>query len=48
MNFTSVNCTARSSLWIKGLRKSAKKESASLAGFKIADEAFLKSLNIHI
>ena len=46
MNFTFVNYTARSSLWIKVLRKSIDNKSASLSCFRIVGEAFLKSLSI--
>ena len=45
--FTFVNCTARPSLCIKVLRKCRKIKSANLSVFRIAGDAFLKSLSIH-
>ena len=48
MNFTFVNFTAIPSLWIKVLKKSIKNKSASLTGFKIVCEVFLKSLSIYL
>ena len=46
MNFTFVNSTVRSSIWINILRKCIQIKSPSLPGSDIVGEAFLKSLSI--
>ena len=46
MNFTFVNSTIRSLLWINFFRKGINIKSHSPPGFRIVGEAFLKSLSI--
>ena len=47
MNFTFVNSTVRSSLWINILRKSIKIRTPSLPGSGIVGETFLRVYGGH-